>query len=1596
METFTPSAQFETPNQNADSDLVLRSARPAVTRLLFSRVATAFWLSDQNDFDRLDAALSIIERRLAHIVQFEDWLDLVRAGRAELAPLLRLPSSAREATFLETEKWLRDFSRGAATNLPAEARTQINEEIARWLVLHLAGAKPLAKVTTELLGKLAQRHQAESFYIQKQESILPFADRAASENKLRPKHLAMLRFIAQEIRRTSTESCSVSAVFPRTTAPLAEQRPMLDESHRDSDEDDDDVDAKAEKNAHSLIDIKAIEGGKASLLKASWSAQSPKQLTPEEIAQLGDAIARGLNSPDDADAAFATFFVLSLGLHPRHFSRLHFSQNDEGIWLDSSSKCLCWKPPMMERPEETLQLKGCHQTVAIVAVPLPTEIAVQLRARLSANPGSTSLADLFAHPTRALKSTIKRFLLRLSEPVAQNDVPWDPEARAHHTWTVARVSSSYSLFVLRQSRDPAVTSAFSFDFGIGTISELHYLLISPEKLNALAIEIYQKLGFSGKLAHNVRSACGSRRVPRAEIVASLLRDELSTAASSVTAIKKGGLSRSELLHHFNNVSRGVALFFVFVTGLRAAPNSASRSRIATVRADLCIENALVLLSDKTTTPYHKRRLLPIPRHLAGWLKTYEFAVALVSQSTWISPLEEKSMRGRISKWAESPESYFFVFNDALRLEDLGTSLFDERYAALGLDCNSGRHWFIHTLRRDCPKNLTGVDIMVASGRSVSSQKPFADFSMITPAHCMDRVRATLERALDEFELNIEPPTVSTEIVVQSSHCVQMKWLKSVFREECPFREDLLVLLVAAQSLRSAWAARPSGDPAVNFILSLVFIDGISCESDISAMLDALERANEIATPTTKVDYMHPRLGLRRVVASETTARWVKGITACKRAELETLAMKSLGNDTRLWQPNWGRPTLARIALLAEAINCIYLPRVFSQLAAGRIASRLWNPRPGEGVLQLFSIETSGGATNRHVVSSTSSFANELRLMREAINQAAAQPTINGAAKSRLLLRLKEANFRNFCASLIRDVLVELLGAEREFSTLQAYQGILDDGLAPYAELAGSAEELFELGIQHDVQHDFQKIKGEPPGTVQKFRAAYGHLGRRLGVEFAMEGEVTYPTVKTYAPAITRQHVSEIMKRIGESEIGIRTRQIAQGATSVAALFALRRGEVRRLQIEALLPRSQRLEIYASAGRKPKSYAGSRIIPFSQNDVHSDWQDLCNAMVATDMHEVPKLVFEPSSEFEDVWGLIDSSLDYVSHVLREVTQDEQAHFHNFRHLYASEFVSQELAPSVKIDRADSLELRNVCLQLSAAMGHSSPLTSFVHYSCGLSDLLPLWVSKSLRSVDFSSTFIASNRGISQSSVRSIRLRTQKTNLELVTSTAAAESPAQCEVPRPVATTAVPHKDLGSVEPSQKRMAAFFFRVILGQDPAIAAQITNLSTKEVAFSSVGLRLISSYPRLRFHNALKKVDSYCHSNLATVEGAVNDLLKLDLDLAQRHDLLTAINAKERALLMPVATLSSCPLGWLDVLTFSGLWPRVRCSDPEGAVRLSIHLGQRANVILSSERKVAMSKCRLTFCSSANGNDSPHGRERATTVALAVISVFLCVSST
>lgn len=569
------------------------------------------------------------------------------------------------------------------------------------------------------------------------------------------------------------------------------------------------------------------------------------------------------NASDEGLAALLTLFTRIL---PSGFGRLPISADGgAGIWVDVTAGHVCWNLDEVISSHNKEKPFKRSSNDRFVRIPLPGEVANDLRSRLAKVVKARTIDQLFTLDMENLAKATKSMLRRL--------------ALSSHRPTLTRLSRTWARYILALCQDEVYAAAIGIDFTIGTSANFNYAMLLGTRLLKILPEAYKRVGLSGELPTGPLGDVGSLWLPDVHQVASFVESAINGVARTIRSLPRRTSKRAIQTAH-NEVS--VKLYAVFMLLLGSRP--LSEETITRSRIDCT--TGIGIKTDKRTAPYHERRLVCLAPTLRAWLQLY---IAWLQLLAYRMASEDRNLSGAIASVINlsldgDGHPLFFRFMDDGQVAPLGSADLEAAYTEFGIKNNGGRHFLDWLLRK---AGIDSAAIMAWAGRGNPGQECFGSWSAAVPLAVLGACANVIEDWLGTLSLppvpKLQPRPLPTAVLRTKRPAYIPKLLQSKpdwasenenrLQEPCPFLDSTVTFASLYAEFFRMWRRRAPPEGWLGVALSLIFEDGVFHEAELGGMLKVLQQGTL---------YRHHReffgdsksdpLGIRRVWVSETTIR----------------------------------------------------------------------------------------------------------------------------------------------------------------------------------------------------------------------------------------------------------------------------------------------------------------------------------------------------------------------------------------------------------------------------------------------------------------------------------------------------------------------------------------------------------------------------------------------------------------------------------------------------------------------------------------------------------------------------------------------------
>jgi hypothetical protein len=567
-------------------------------------------------------------------------------------------------------------------------------------------------------------------------------------------------------------------------------------------------------------------------------------------------------------AALLTLFTRVL---PTRFSKIPLSPaNRAGILIDVEAGCICVNldEVISSHPQGKPFQRSPNDRM--VRIPLPLEVAKDLRQRESNMGNPLSLDQLFQRDMVNLAKTTKSMLRSLS--------------LTSHRPTLTRLSKTWARYILSLCHDEAYASGIGIDFTVGTSANFNYFTMRGARLAVILGKAYRSIGFSGKLSVEALQDTGSLWLPDTQNVGAFLSSAFAEVSRQITLLPKRATMEKLFATHNKVATRIHAILKLLLAGRKLAEETIARSRIDPA-------SGVAVSVDKRTTPYHERRLAFLCPTLRNWLNTYLSWLQLLAYRLYS---ENRTLSNKIASTIDiSPDGdvhpLFFLFGRKGEVSPLGADDLAALYSEYDIKDNGGRH-FLDWLFRDA--DLDSAAIMSWMGRGYPGQEAFSSWSAAVPQESLQACADVIENWLNTLCLPTAPDFSPRPLPFLATRTKLSQYIPSLLQsnpdwpedhpsrqaEPCPFEDGTVALASIYAKLFCSWRrhAPPSGWLGV--ALSLVIEDGVIHRDELDGLLHELQTGTLYRHERENfIDCVPASLGIRRTRLSLTTVRLVHNI-----------------------------------------------------------------------------------------------------------------------------------------------------------------------------------------------------------------------------------------------------------------------------------------------------------------------------------------------------------------------------------------------------------------------------------------------------------------------------------------------------------------------------------------------------------------------------------------------------------------------------------------------------------------------------------------------------------------------------------------------
>ena len=1026
---------------------------------------------------------------------------------------------------------------------------------------------------------------------------------------------------------------------------------------------------------------------------------------------------------ENQDEVAASLLTLFTRVHPSGFPEVPLTvEEGAGLWVDVELGRVCWnldEAISSHSKDNPFQLSSNDRYVSI---PLPLEVAEDLRRRREIAGNPKSLAELFPQDLEGLARSTKSMLREL--------------ALSSHRPTLSRLSRSWARYVLSVCNDEAYASAIGIDFTVGTSANFNYLLILGSRVGEILRTAYRKIGFSGELDGGEIKDIGSLWIPEETQVAALVQTAMSEVSQLVRCLPRR-ISKETLKETHNIISVHIYSILKFMLGGREL----TEETITKSRIDLC--SGLVLNTDKRTAPYNERRIACLAPTLLRWLETYLAWLKLVAyrlrgedrtRSFAIASIFDRNLDG-------DKHPLFFRFSDGGRVVALGSEDLSRAYVKFGIKNNGGRHFLDFLFRNS---GLDSADIMGWMGRANPGQETFGSWSAAVPLESASSCAEVIERWLQKLtlpqppDLNPRPLTKNRQQKVSSLYLPRLLQSNPGWTscnnlgpvEPCPFDDDTIKLSSIFLVLFQAWRNNAPPDGWLGLGLSLVFEDGVMHPQELNGTLQEFKKGTVYWHDRLYfVDCKPEVLGIRRVWLSEVTDRLLFQMQASPNG---LVSVDSLNDEANQYLekiiPEAQGKGLHFIISCAAAFRSLRMPGLLFGWVRGFRFAR--TSRPEMVARHLLGVTEIPKFDTRHRKRRQRSLNEVLRALSRA-----GRKVQNGWSHGRALAGLK--NYLNSIylefdqtslEALAIGYLMHLCTVQKNISTVVRYQ----IGARRFLEKA--AEAIEKSGFN---QVDWKSlvsiclVEGGSVPMESPERTAINHALEWLGIDARVYQ-------RTGPPPSALQYAEIPSDREGEIAIThLRERQVTVGddwhraATALKLLFAHphRWDGVASLRLcdLALDVKHPHLVITWEAGGNLKSGNAPRVLQLDDDGLIENLKVICAQRTAR----------FPDDRLAPVFGDDDDPRSNVaSHRIHHLVGEALYHAtgspvirpHDTRDAVITRGIQSLLDVDARERNGQTLRLRQGMFQITAQAGQSAPDIPMGNYGHDFDVHRRRWITK----------------------------------------------------------------------------------------------------------------------------------------------------------------------------------------------------------------------------------------------------------------------------
>lgn len=1034
------------------------------------------------------------------------------------------------------------------------------------------------------------------------------------------------------------------------------------------------------------------------------------------------------NASDEGLAAFLTLFTRVL---PSGFSRLPISASSvAGIWVDVAAGHVCWNldEVISSHPHE----KPFQRSTAdrLVRIPLPLEVANDLRIRLAKVVEAQTIDQLFGRDSSSLTKSTKSMLRRL--------------ALSSHRPTLKRLSRTWARYILALCQDEAYASAIGVDFTIGTNANFNYVMLRGKRVMEVLEDAYRRIGFSGQLPMEELEDVGSLSLPGIDQVASFVEVALNDVARTIQDLpRRTSKPTIEAVHNYVAV-RLYAVLMLLIGGRSLAEETITRSKID-------LTTGIGTRTDKRTAPYHERRLVFLAPTMRAWLQVY---IGWLQLLAYRMASEDRALSATIATLIDSDlnmdrHPLFFRFSGDDRVIPLGAVDLDAVYGAYGIERNGGRH-FLDWLFRSSGF-ADSAAIMALAGRGNPGQEGFASWSAVVPIEVLESCGNVIECWLGTLSLpsvpRLQPRALPTAVSQKQFPSYIPKLLRSKPesashnsgrpQEPCPFHDQTATYAEYYAEAFRRWRRGVPPDGWLGVALSLIFEDGVIHEDELGGILRELQHGTLYRHGRESfVDSKAASLGIRRVWISETTVRLLYQVEVGDEAQIAGVNL-----DQRIDQfmtevhPDAKGEGLSFLMACGCAFYSLRVPGALFGWMCGLRFARVSRPETVARHL-VGAVEPTKFDVRRRFRSK----AQSPRLIQRALSRCVKKVRRGSSHASQLswLGEYLKAIFPDFeegsHEALVAGYLIHLYLEQKNIFTVARYES----GTRGFFEKA--AEKIAEQGffqvdwkaLIDSCMRNENEAKLEGP-NLTSINHAISWLGLDIRV-YRREGPPQSAFRYADFPSIRERDVAVSLLDAQQTTVGD---DWDLAATALMLLFehSHRWDEIAHLrfcdvQLDVEHPH---LAIVPESGGNLKTENASRVLFLRDSNLVSRLKEIC----------AQRQLRFPNDPLVPIFGDDDDPRsnvaatrihDLIGEALRRATGSPVIRIHDTRAGVISRDVSVLMDPDAEGRTSHTLQYRQGMFGISVKAGHAAPDISVENYGHGFDVLRRRWVDKANDSLD----------------------------------------------------------------------------------------------------------------------------------------------------------------------------------------------------------------------------------------------------------------------